>query len=98
MWEVLISLGLVVALAWPLGRYMALALGDAPSPVDRVFLPFEGLLYRWFGVDAARGMNWRGFALAFVASNVVLGLIVQLIQMFQLIQSPIHSNSCFYFQ
>ncbi len=83
MWEVLLTLALVVALAWPLGRYMAVALGDAPSAIDRVFGPIEGLLYRMFGVDAARGMNWRGYALAFVVSNVVLGVIVQFILMFQ---------------
>lgn len=83
MSEVLIALVLIVVLAWPLGRYMALALGDRPSAVDRVFGPIEGLLYRVFGVDPARGMSWRGFALAFVASNVVLGVIVQLILLFQ---------------
>jgi K+-transporting ATPase ATPase A chain len=83
MWEVLISLALVVALAWPLGRYMAVALGDAASRVDRVFGPIERVLYRLFGVDAGRGMSWRGFALAFVVSNFVLGVIVQAILMFQ---------------
>ena len=38
----------------------AIALGDAPSRVDRVFGPIERLLYRVMGVDPARGMSWRG--------------------------------------
>lgn len=83
MSEIFILLAVVVALAWPLGRYLAIALGDAPSRVDRVFGPVERLLYRVMGVDPARGMSWRGVALAFVASNVVLAVIVQLILMFQ---------------
>ena len=83
MWEVLITLATVVALAWPLGRYLAIALGDAPSSVDRVFGPVERLIYRLTGVDERCGMSWRGIALAFAMSNAVLAVIVQLILMFQ---------------
>jgi potassium-transporting ATPase potassium-binding subunit len=83
MWEIVIVLTLLVALAWPLGRYMAAALGDAPSRIDRVFGPIESLLYRGVGIDPARGMDWRGYAKAFLATNVVLGSIVWLVLMFQ---------------
>jgi K+-transporting ATPase ATPase A chain len=83
MLEVFLSLLAVLALAWPLGRYMAIALGEAPSRIDRVFGPIERLLYRLAGVDPARGMGWRGVALAFLLSNLVLAAIVQLILMFQ---------------
>src|SRR4249919_1460074 len=83
MWEIFITLAAVVALAWPLGRYLAAALGDAPTRIDRVFAPIERLVYRAIGVDATRGMTWRGIALAFVASNAVLAVIVQAILMLQ---------------
>src|SRR4249919_3290001 len=83
MLEVTLSLLAVVALAWPLGRYMAIALGDAPSAIDRVFGPLESVLYRISGIDESRGMGWRGIALAFLLSNLVLAVIVQLILMFQ---------------
>ena len=83
MWEILLTLGAVVALAWPLGRYLAVALGDAPSRIDRVFGPAERLFYRLAGIDATRGMTWRGIAIAFVISNVVLALVVQAILMGQ---------------
>jgi K+-transporting ATPase ATPase A chain len=83
MWEILITLAAILALAWPLGRYLAVALGDAPSRVDRVFAPIERLIYRLIGVDRNRGMSWRGIALAFAMSNAVLAVIVQLILMFQ---------------
>ena len=83
MWEILLTLGAVVALAWPLGRYLAVALGDAPSRIDRVFGPVERLFYRLTGIDAARGMTWRGIAIAFVISNIVLAVVVQAILMGQ---------------
>jgi K+-transporting ATPase ATPase A chain len=83
MLEVIITLAAVIALAWPLGRYLAIALGDAPSRVDRVFGPVERLCYRLCGIEPNRGMGWRGIALAFVTSNVVLALIVQGLLMFQ---------------
>ena len=83
MLEVILTLFAVFALAWPLGRYLAVALGDAPSRVDRVFGPLERLFYKLCGIDPTRGMSWRGIAMAFVVSNVVLAAIVQAILMFQ---------------
>jgi potassium-transporting ATPase potassium-binding subunit len=83
MWEILVTLAAVVALAWPLGRYLAVALGDAPSRLDLVFGPVERLVYRLIGIDARRGMTWRGIAMAFVVSNGLLALVVQAILMAQ---------------
>lgn len=83
MLETLIVLMSALALAWPLGRYLAIALGDAPSRLDRLFGPIERLLYRLSGIDAGRGMGWRGIAQAFLLSNLVLAVIVQLVLMFQ---------------
>jgi len=83
MWEILITIVACVGLAWPLGRYMAAALGDAPSRVDRMFAPFERVLYRLSGIHAARGMSWRGVATAFIASNLVLAVLVLSILVFQ---------------
>jgi potassium-transporting ATPase potassium-binding subunit len=83
MLEILITLALIVALAWPLGLYMAAALGETPTRVDRYFGPLERILYKLAGVDAARGMSWRGYARAFVVCSAVLAVIVQLILMFQ---------------
>lgn len=83
MWEIIITIFLSLALAWPLGRYMAAALGDSPTRLDRLFSPIEKMLYRAIGVDPSRGMTWRGIALAFITSNVILGLLVQAILMLQ---------------
>ena len=83
MWEIPLTLALLLALAWPLGRYLAVALGDAPSRLDRVFGPAERLVYRLCGVDPQRGMAWQGIARAFVGTNVVLALVVMAIFMGQ---------------
>ena len=83
MWEIPLTLALIVALAWPLGRYLAVALGDAPSRLDRVFGPVERLVYRLCGVDPQRGMTWQGIARAFVGTNAVLAVVVMAIFMGQ---------------
>ncbi len=83
MWEVLLTLSIIVASAWLLGRYMAVALGDATSPIDRFFAPIENVFYRVIGVNANQGMSWKGIAKAFIVSNIVLAVIVQAIFMFQ---------------
>lgn len=67
---------LVFALGWPLGRYIAAVMRGEPSRLDPLFVPIERVLYRGLGVDPTRGMDWRGYARAFLWSNLALGLIV----------------------
>jgi K+-transporting ATPase ATPase A chain len=83
MLEVFVTLAIIVAAAWALGRYMSAALGDTPSRIDRVFAPVEKVFYRLSGINADRGMSWQGIAKAFLVSNLVLAVIVQAIFMFQ---------------
>ncbi len=83
MWEVFVTLAIIIAAAWALGRYMSAALGDTPTRIDRVFAPIEKVFYRLSGIDANKGMSWQGIAKAFLVSNLVLAVIVQAIFMFQ---------------
>ena len=76
MIEILIVLVLAVGLGWPLGHYIAQVMRGGPAPLDRLFGPAERVIYRLLGVDARRGMSWKGYAKAFLASNVALGLLV----------------------
>ncbi|HJU39135.1 MAG TPA: potassium-transporting ATPase subunit KdpA [Tahibacter sp.] len=78
-----VTLGLALLLAWPLGRWLAHVLKAQASPVDVVFAPVERVIYRLLRVDPARGMTWRGYAIAFLASNAVLGVFAWLVFMFQ---------------
>ena len=65
----------LVALAKPLGAYMARVYEGQPAVLNRVGAPVERLLYKVCGVDPQREMRWTEYALAVMAFNV-LGLIV----------------------
>lgn len=92
MIEAIVMLVLVIAAAWPLGRYLAAVMRGAPMRGDRVFGVIERPLYRLLGVDPSRGMGWKAYAAAFLASNAVLGGLVWLVFMTQA-WLPLNPNS-----
>lgn len=83
MTEFLLVFALAIALGWPLGRYLAAVMRGAPMRGDRLFGFIERPLYRLLGVDPSRGMGWKGYAKAFLLSNLVLGVIVWVVLMTQ---------------
>ena len=76
MLEIFLILAAALLLAWPLGLYLARVMRGAPMRGDALFGLVERPLYALLGVDPARGMSWRGYAGAFVLSNVVVGVLV----------------------
>src|SRR5690606_40640899 len=83
MTEFLLVFALAIGLGWPLGRYLAAVMRGAPMRGDRLFLWLERPLYALIGTNPERGMSWRGYAGAFLLSNLVLAVIVWLILMTQ---------------
>ncbi|MCR6626314.1 potassium-transporting ATPase subunit KdpA [Pseudoxanthomonas japonensis] len=83
MTEFLLVFALAIALGWPLGRYLAAVMRGAPMRGDRLFGLVERPVYRLLGVDPAQGMGWKGYAKAFLLSNLVLGVIVWVVLMTQ---------------
>ncbi|WP_288129224.1 potassium-transporting ATPase subunit KdpA [Microbulbifer sp.] len=83
MLEVSIVFIASLVLAWPLGRYMAGVYSGQAHFSDRLFLPVENVLYRLFGVNAARGMDWKSCGVAFLLANLALGIIAFLLMLFQ---------------
>ena len=83
MTEFLLVFALAIALGWPLGRYLAAVMRGAPMRGDRLFGLIERPLYALLGVDSSRGMGWKGYAKAFLLSNLVLGVIVWVVLMTQ---------------
>ncbi len=79
MLETIIILGSSLLLAWPIGRFMAGIYGEQHHWSNRIFQPFESLLYRIFGINSSQGMSWKGYAKAFLWSNVIFGVIAFLI-------------------
>ncbi len=83
MTEILLILLASIVLAFPLGLYLAQVMRGGPMRGDALFGWIEKPLYRVLGVDPARGMSWRGYAGAFVLSNVVIAVLVQAVFMTQ---------------
>jgi K+-transporting ATPase ATPase A chain len=83
MTNLLIVLALALALGWPLGHYLARVMRGAPMRGDAVFGPIERGVYRLLGVDPARGMTWRGYAMAFALSNLAVAIPVWILFMVQ---------------
>lgn len=83
MIETLLVFTFAIGLGWPLGRYLAAVMRGAPMRVDALFGWIEKPIYRLLGTDPARGMSWRGYARAFLLSNVVLAVLVWVLFMTQ---------------
>ena len=77
---ILLAAGL---LSWPLGRYMTAVFAGAPHWSDKIFAGPERLILRLLGVDGRAGMNWRQYGLAFIAANLLLGIIAYVLLLSQ---------------
>jgi len=64
----------LLLLAIPLGAYMARVYTGEAKVAQKVFGPFERVLYRMFGIDQNREMTWRHYAFAVMMFNV-LGIL-----------------------
>jgi K+-transporting ATPase ATPase A chain len=82
-----IQLGLYIvvllALAKPLGGFMARVYMGQPSGLDRVLGPLERLIYRLCGVRAEEEMGWKTYAIAMLFFNLFGFLAVYALQRFQ---------------
>lgn len=76
MIEFFLVFALAILLAWPLSRYLAAVMRGSPMRGDRFFQLIEKPVYCLLGTDPKVGMTWRGYATAFVLSNLALGLVV----------------------
>lgn len=72
-----------LALAWPLGLYLARLMRGTPMRIDVLFHWIEKPLYRVLGVDPNHSMSWRGYVVAFLLSNLVLAVLTQAVFMTQ---------------
>jgi potassium-transporting ATPase potassium-binding subunit len=78
----ILFLAVLIALALPLGSYLARIAHAAP--IGGVSGKLERALYRAAGVDAAQDMPWTRYAAAVVLFNVVGAAVVYLAQRLQL--------------
>ena len=81
--QLAVYLAVLIALAKPLGIYMARIYEGEPAALNRAGAPVEGFLYRLCGVDPAHDMRWTEYAVAMLVFNLLGFLAVYLLQRFQ---------------
>jgi K+-transporting ATPase ATPase A chain len=81
--EIFVTIAITVALAWPLGMYMARVWKGERTWLDPVLRPVEGILYRAFGVDPKKDQNWFVYAIAMLVFSAASFVALYLILRFQ---------------
>ena len=74
--EIALTLGLAVAIGWPLGLYMSRVWNGERTWLDPVLRPFEAFFYTACGVDPKKSQSWYGYAGALLTFNFIGFLIV----------------------
>lgn len=64
-----------LALAIPLGKYIAKVYGGEKTFLDSVFGPIERLFFRLSGIDAKREMTWKEHLVALLTINLIWFLL-----------------------
>ncbi len=77
--EIALTLGLAVAIGWPLGVYMSRVWNGERTWLDPVLRPVEAVFYKACGVDPAKSQSWYGYAGALLAFNLVGFLLVYVV-------------------
>lgn len=72
-----------IALAIPLGRYIAKVFAGDKTIFDPVFNPIESLFYKLTGVDAKVEMSWKQHMAAMLTINMIWFLLGMLVLMTQ---------------
>ena len=67
---------IVTVLVKPLGGYMEKVFSRERTPLDRIFLPIEKLIYRVTGVDSMREMGFAEYATSFVVFGLAGTLLL----------------------
>ncbi|HXZ96222.1 MAG TPA: potassium-transporting ATPase subunit KdpA [Burkholderiales bacterium] len=73
----------LLALAKPLGAYMAGVYEGSNALLNRIGAPFEKLIYRLCGVNPAQEMHWTQYAVAMLIFNLLGALAVYALQRLQ---------------
>ena len=81
--QLVLYVAVLLLLAKPLGAYMADVYEGRAMRAQRIGGPFERLIYRGAGVDPAREMGWKEYALTMLWFNLVGALVVYGLQRLQ---------------
>jgi K+-transporting ATPase ATPase A chain len=74
--QIALTLGLVFAAAFPMGKYMAAVFAGDRTLLTPVFAPVERGFYVLAGVDPKRGMGWKEYVFALLMLSVLHFLLL----------------------
>jgi K+-transporting ATPase ATPase A chain len=81
--QIALYLGALVALAWPLGIFMARVYSGESTWLSPVLEPIERLVYRFAGVDRNSEQTWRQYTAAALTFSLVGFVVVYVLQRLQ---------------
>jgi K+-transporting ATPase ATPase A chain len=81
--QLVIYFGVLLAIAKPLGQYMARVYEGRAGVFDAIVGPVERLVYRACGIRPDREMEWREYAVCLLAFNLIGLLAVYVLQRLQ---------------
>ncbi|MBW4663288.1 MAG: potassium-transporting ATPase subunit A [Chroococcus sp. CMT-3BRIN-NPC107] len=79
IFQIALTLLLIIAIAYPLGRYIARLFLGQKTILDPLMNPVESILYKLGGVQAKDNMTGWQYVRAILYSNLVMGIIVFLL-------------------
>jgi potassium-transporting ATPase potassium-binding subunit len=68
--EIALTLGLALALGWPLGIFMSRVWNKESTWLDPVLKPVERLFYSASGIDPDKSQGWLGYGASLIAFNL----------------------------
>jgi K+-transporting ATPase ATPase A chain len=68
--EIALTLGLALALGWPLGIFMSRVWNKESTWLDPVLKPVERVFYSASGIDPNKSQGWLGYGAALIAFNL----------------------------
>ena len=81
--EIILTVALSVALAAPLGVYLARVWSGERTWLDPLLRPVERLIYAGAGIKSDKSQNWTGYAAAFLTFSAASFAVLYLILRFQ---------------
>ena len=82
MMQIILTLTIFVALVIPMGKYLYHIASGKRTFSDPVFDRVDGAVYRVCGIDK-KEMNWKQYAMALLATNMIMVMVGYLILRFQ---------------
>ena len=81
--EIVFTIGLSMALAVPLGLYLARVWQGEKTWLDPILKPVEAISYRAFGVDPKKSQGWVAYTMGVLVFSIASFVVLYLILRFQ---------------